>query len=147
MFVADSCLKSCFCEVNLFVFCVVIMAYVKNTTDRLFTKQGPTEEWGEPSKHLLQYCTESGRPVAEACWLYLHVTVRVRDTWMGTGMSDRIEDDGWRFYCSYMVDSWAAVRPTFWKYFNEHGLYHRASFTVEGWQWTEEGGWVANPHF
>ena len=124
------------------------MAYVKAAYgSRLFTKKGEITNWGEPSKHLLQCCTESGRPVAEACWQYLYVSVFVRDTWIGTGISHRVEDDGWKFYCSYTVDSWEAVRPTFWKFFHAHGLYHRASFHVEGWRWTEDEGWVANPHF
>ena len=124
------------------------MAYVKGAYEwRFFTKHGELKNWGEPSKMILQSSTETGLPVVDPCWQYLHVSVFVRDTWMGTGISDRVEDDGWRFFCSYMVDSWEAVRPTFWRFFNAHGLYHRASFTVEGWRWTEEEGWVANPHF
>ena len=72
------------------------MAYVKAAYgSRLFTKKGEITNWGEPSKHLLQCCTESGRPVAEACWQYLYVSVFVRDTWIGTGISHRVEDDGW----------------------------------------------------
>ena len=108
---------------------------------------GELQNWGEASKMVLQCSAETGIPVMGPCWQYLHVSVFVRDTWMQTGNRHRVVDDGWRFYCCYTVDSWAAVRPTFLRFFHQHALYHRAAFFVEGWLWTPGEGWETHPHF
>ena len=95
---------------------------------RYFTVNREQDEWGEASTMVLQLSSEDGRPVRVPCWQYLYVEVCVRHTWLHTGSQHSVVDDGWWLYCSYTVDSWAAVRPTFLRYFHEDGLYHRASF-------------------
>ena len=107
---------------------------------------GEVQGWGEPSEMVWQCSSQERQMVLGPCWKYLHVTVYVRDTWIQHGNSRRIVDDGWWYWCSYTVDSWAAVRPTFHNVFSSGGLYHRVAFFVEGWSWTPADGWEADDH-
>ena len=102
-------------------------------------------DWGRPSKIDFIDCRDGFVRKADI-WAVLWVIVYV-----GKFASRQICDgrgihSGWNVWLRYPTQSFQDVRKVFELHLGTCGLYHRACYCIEEWEWTEQNGWEPADH-
>ena len=96
-------------------------------------------DWGRPSKYEPIFNPDGCTPNV-ATWVVFWVAVYVRD------FPADAYTTGWTIFARYPAKTFRDIPKLFQRYLGTGGLYKRACYCIEEWEWTEQNGWECADH-
>ena len=101
--------------------------------------------WGRPSKIDFIECRDGIVRLADI-WVVSWVTVYVCKFANQKLCDGRGIHSGWNVWSRYPTHSFQDVRKLFEHHVGTCGLYYRACYCIEEWEWNEQNGWEPADH-